>query len=68
MPKNTQNPGRSRALTKTHKLGLAGVATLGAAALAFSVVPAGGETTTTEAAAAAPVAYGSGKSRTSRPP
>jgi hypothetical protein len=62
MPKNTQNPGRSRALTKTHKLGLAGVATLGAAALAFSVVPAGGETTTTEAAAAAaPVAYGSGK-------
>ncbi|CAL9402454.1 transglycosylase SLT domain-containing protein [Streptomyces sp. enrichment culture] len=62
MPKYTLNPDRSRALTKTHKLGLAGVATLGAAALAFSVVPAGGETTTTEAAAAAaPVAYGSGK-------
>ncbi|MFI9148795.1 transglycosylase SLT domain-containing protein [Streptomyces sp. NPDC053367] len=61
MPKNTQNPGRSRTLTKTHKLALAGVATLGAAALAFSVVPAGGETTTDEAAAAAPVAYGSQK-------
>ncbi|MGC0332891.1 SLT domain-containing protein [Streptomyces sp. SAI-170] len=61
MPKNTQNPGRSRTLTKTHKLALAGVATLGAAALAFSVIPAGGETTTDEAAAAAPVAYGSQK-------
>jgi hypothetical protein len=62
MPKNTQNPGHSRTLTKTHKLALAGVATLGAAALAFSVIPAGGETTTTdEAAVAAPVAYGSQK-------
>jgi hypothetical protein len=62
MPKYTQNPGRARALTKTHKLALAGVATLGAAALAISVVPAGGETTTTQAAAAAvPVAYDSAK-------
>ncbi|MFC8199439.1 transglycosylase SLT domain-containing protein [Streptomyces sp. NPDC057298] len=40
MPKQLRTPGHSPALTKTHKLSLAGVATLGAAALAFSVVPA----------------------------
>ncbi|MDH6538727.1 transglycosylase SLT domain-containing protein [Streptomyces lavendulae] len=36
----SSTPGHSR-LTKAHKLSLAGVATLGAAALAFSLVPAG---------------------------
>ncbi|MFJ5778521.1 transglycosylase SLT domain-containing protein [Streptomyces sp. NPDC093094] len=60
MPKHTRKPGRSRTLTKTHKLSFAGVATLGAAALAFSVLPTGGGTTTAEAATA-PVAYSSGK-------
>ncbi|MCJ0872899.1 transglycosylase SLT domain-containing protein [Streptomyces sp. AP-93] len=52
----TNTPGHSRRLTKAHKLSVAGVATLGAAALAFSLVPAGaGETQT--AVAAAPVAW-----------
>ncbi|MFD9334719.1 transglycosylase SLT domain-containing protein [Streptomyces sp. NPDC060028] len=47
-------PGHSR-LTKAHKLSVAGVATLGAAALAFSLVPAGaGEA---QAVAVAPVAW-----------
>ncbi|MCX5196487.1 transglycosylase SLT domain-containing protein [Streptomyces sp. NBC_00249] len=36
----SSTPGHSR-LTKAHKLSIAGVATLGAAALAFSLVPAG---------------------------
>ncbi|MBV1935096.1 MULTISPECIES: transglycosylase SLT domain-containing protein [Streptomyces] len=40
MPKQLRTPGHSPALTKTHKLSFAGVATLGAAALAFSLVPA----------------------------
>ncbi|MFE4264826.1 transglycosylase SLT domain-containing protein [Streptomyces sp. NPDC056883] len=54
----TSTPGHSRRLTmtKAHKLSIAGVATLGAAALAFSLVPASaGETST--AVAAAPVAW-----------
>ncbi|MEV7994368.1 transglycosylase SLT domain-containing protein [Streptomyces sp. NPDC086077] len=57
MPKNTLRD-RSRALTKTNKIALAGVATLGAAALAFSAVPSGGQTTT-DAAAPAKVAFSS---------
>ncbi|MFG2619940.1 transglycosylase SLT domain-containing protein [Streptomyces sp. NPDC048507] len=36
----SSTPGHSR-LTKAHKLSIAGVATLGAAAVAFSLVPAG---------------------------
>ncbi|MCX5335199.1 transglycosylase SLT domain-containing protein [Streptomyces sp. NBC_00140] len=48
----------SRALTKRHKVAIAGVATLGAAALAFSAVPSNAETTTSEAASAK-VAYSS---------
>ncbi|MET9084766.1 transglycosylase SLT domain-containing protein [Streptomyces sp. NPDC004237] len=40
MPKNTHSP----ALTKHHKIALAGVATLGAAALALSAVPSSAET------------------------
>ncbi|MEV5318974.1 transglycosylase SLT domain-containing protein [Streptomyces sp. NPDC052687] len=59
MPKNTQNPGHRRVPTKAHKIALSGVAALGAAALAFSVVPAGEKTTTAEAGSAAAVAYGS---------
>ncbi|GEC04385.1 hypothetical protein SSP24_20400 [Streptomyces spinoverrucosus] len=42
-----------------NKIALAGAAALGAAALAFSTVPSGGETTTAEAAAPANVAYSS---------
>ncbi|MFJ9116644.1 transglycosylase SLT domain-containing protein [Streptomyces sp. NPDC102394] len=58
MPKNTNTRGHSRALTRHHKIALAGVATLGAAALAFSAVPSSAETTTSEAASTAKVAYG----------
>ncbi|MFE8015457.1 transglycosylase SLT domain-containing protein [Streptomyces antibioticus] len=47
MPKNTQ------------KIAIAGVATLGAAAVAFSVVPADAQTTNSDAAPSARVAYSS---------
>ncbi|MFE9766209.1 transglycosylase SLT domain-containing protein [Streptomyces sp. NPDC005808] len=58
MPKNTTTPGHSPKLTKTHKLSIAGVATLGAAALAFSLVPGNAGTTTSDAAvSSAQVAY-----------
>ncbi|ELS52170.1 transglycosylase SLT domain-containing protein [Streptomyces viridochromogenes] len=49
MLKNTNNRGHSRALTKRHKIAIAGVATLGAAALAFSAAPGNAGTTTAEA-------------------
>jgi hypothetical protein len=49
----------SRALTKRHKAAIAGVATLGAAALAFSAFPSSADTTTSEAASSAAVAYSS---------
>ncbi|MGW7241247.1 transglycosylase SLT domain-containing protein [Streptomyces sp. NPDC054804] len=55
MPKHAHSP----TLTKHHKIALAGVATLGAAALAFSAVPSSAETVATGAPqAAARVAYG----------
>ncbi|MFF6991931.1 transglycosylase SLT domain-containing protein [Streptomyces sp. NPDC010273] len=59
MPKNLNTPGHSRLtkLTKQHKIALAGVATLGAAALAFSAVPSGAGTTTSDAAPTAKIAY-----------
>ncbi|WP_329246977.1 transglycosylase SLT domain-containing protein [Streptomyces sp. NBC_01478] len=62
MPKNMNTPGHSRLtklnkLTKQHKIALAGVATLGAAALAFSAVPGDAGTTTNDAASTAKVAY-----------
>ncbi|MET8860516.1 MULTISPECIES: transglycosylase SLT domain-containing protein [unclassified Streptomyces] len=61
MLKNIADRGRSPKLTKLHKYSLAGVATLGAATLAFSLAPGGSHTTTDDAAAStAPVAY-SGK-------
>ncbi|MFF3205789.1 transglycosylase SLT domain-containing protein [Streptomyces sp. NPDC002962] len=43
----------------TRKIAIAGAATLGAAALAFSVVPADAQTTTTDAVSSARVAYSS---------
>ncbi|WLW56102.1 transglycosylase SLT domain-containing protein [Streptomyces sp. YU58] len=59
MPKNINTRGHSRALTKRHRIAIAGVATLGAAAVAFTAIP-GGQTTTSEAAAApGQVAYSS---------
>ncbi|MEW2167439.1 transglycosylase SLT domain-containing protein [Streptomyces sp. NPDC007084] len=57
MPKNITTPGHSPKLTKLHKLSIAGVATLGAATLAFSLVPDNSHTTTDDAAATAKVAY-----------
>ncbi|MFJ4834106.1 transglycosylase SLT domain-containing protein [Streptomyces sp. NPDC088747] len=58
MPKNTTTPGHSPKLTKVHKFSIAGVATLGAAALAFSLVPGNGGTTTSDASvSSAKVAY-----------
>ncbi|MER5434855.1 transglycosylase SLT domain-containing protein [Streptomyces sp. NPDC002588] len=43
----------------THKIAIAGAATLGAAAIAFSVVPADAHTATTDAVASSRVAYSS---------
>ncbi|MCX5523198.1 transglycosylase SLT domain-containing protein [Streptomyces bobili] len=51
MPKNTR------------KIAIAGVATLGAAAIAFTVVPADGQTTTTDSLSSSRVAYSSGQVR-----
>ncbi|GGU54154.1 transglycosylase SLT domain-containing protein [Streptomyces daghestanicus] len=60
MPKNILTRGHSRSLTRNHKIAIAGVGALGAAALAISAVPASGHTTaTSEAAPAAKVAYSS---------
>ncbi|MER7975306.1 transglycosylase SLT domain-containing protein [Streptomyces sp. NPDC096080] len=53
MPKNISFRDRTRALTRRHKIAVAGVATLGAAALAFSAVPGNAEPTTSEAASQA---------------
>ncbi|MEV6742408.1 transglycosylase SLT domain-containing protein [Streptomyces sp. NPDC051104] len=57
MPKNIL--GRARALTRTHRLAIAGTATLGAAALAFTAVPSEAQTPAHEATvASAPVSVG----------
>ncbi|MGR6969576.1 transglycosylase SLT domain-containing protein [Streptomyces cynarae] len=57
MPQNIL--GRARALTQTHKLAIAGTATLGAAALAFTAVPSEAQTPAHEATvASAPVSVG----------
>ncbi|MFE5916349.1 transglycosylase SLT domain-containing protein [Streptomyces sp. NPDC002285] len=48
MLKNTKNR-LSRTLTKRHKIAIAGVGTLGAAALALSAVPGNAQTTTADA-------------------
>ncbi|GHB29173.1 hypothetical protein GCM10010377_19030 [Streptomyces viridiviolaceus] len=58
MLKNILTRAHSRPLTRTHKIAAAGVGTLGAAAVAFSAVPASGQTATSEVAApTAKVAY-----------
>jgi hypothetical protein len=61
MPKQYSIPGRIPALTKTHKLSFAGVATLGAAALVFSLAPADAQDTRVAAdpVAAAPATFSS---------
>ncbi|MFF5538309.1 transglycosylase SLT domain-containing protein [Streptomyces cinerochromogenes] len=51
MPKNILNRAYSRALTKQHKIAVAGVAALGTAALALSAAPSSAETVTTGAPA-----------------
>lgn len=48
----TSTPGHSRSLTMAHKCSIAGVAALGAAALALSLVPAGNAGNSTGAAGA----------------
>ncbi|SOD87573.1 transglycosylase SLT domain-containing protein [Streptomyces sp. Ag109_G2-15] len=53
MPKNILTRGHSRALTSQHKIAIAGVGVLGAAALAFSAVPSSAESITTGAPAVA---------------
>ncbi|MGW2524429.1 transglycosylase SLT domain-containing protein [Streptomyces sp. NPDC001617] len=59
MPKNINARRLSRSLTRHHKIGIAGVATLGAVAIAFSAVPSNADTTTNEASAStAAVVYG----------
>ncbi|MFC9249450.1 transglycosylase SLT domain-containing protein [Streptomyces sp. NPDC057136] len=56
----SSTPGRSRRLNKTQKLSVAGVSALGAAALAFSLVPSeAGAETSTQALSAAPVVFAS---------
>ncbi|QTD97665.1 transglycosylase SLT domain-containing protein [Streptomyces cyanogenus] len=52
MPKNFLTRARSRALTKQHKIAVAGVAALGTAAVALSAAPSSAETVTTGAPAA----------------
>ncbi|GHE10195.1 transglycosylase SLT domain-containing protein [Streptomyces alanosinicus] len=52
MPKYVLNRSHSRALTKQGKIAIAGVAALGAAAVALSAVPGNAETVTTGAPAA----------------
>ncbi|MEU1013466.1 transglycosylase SLT domain-containing protein [Streptomyces sp. NPDC005890] len=51
MPKNFFNRAHSRALTKQHKIAVAGVAALGTAALALSAAPSSADTVTTGAPA-----------------
>ncbi|WP_037668235.1 transglycosylase SLT domain-containing protein [Streptomyces griseus] len=61
MPKNFLTRVNSPALTLHHKIAFAGVTTLGAAALAFSVVPADARTTTSEVVSSAQVAHSAPK-------
>lgn len=59
MPKNISFRDRRRALTRNHKIAIGGVATLGAAAIAFAAVPGNAAPATSEAASTAPahIAY-----------
>ncbi|MFF0114874.1 transglycosylase SLT domain-containing protein [Streptomyces prasinus] len=59
MSKNFLTRGHARALNRHHKIAVAGVAALGAAAIGFSATPSDASTTTTsEAAPAARISYG----------
>ncbi|MFE9447415.1 transglycosylase SLT domain-containing protein [Streptomyces sp. NPDC006739] len=61
MPKYILTRGHSRALIQRHRIAIAGVSALGAAALAFSAVPGNAGTVTTGApATVAQVNYGTG--------
>ncbi|MGW7104266.1 transglycosylase SLT domain-containing protein [Streptomyces sp. NPDC054838] len=53
----TSTPGHSLRLTKAHKLSFAGIAALGTAALAFSLVPANAAEQSGTTVALAPVAW-----------
>ncbi|WP_406470425.1 transglycosylase SLT domain-containing protein [Streptomyces hirsutus] len=58
MSKNFLTRGHARALNRHHKIAVAGVAALGAAAIGFSATPSDASTTTTsEAAPAARISY-----------
>ncbi|UUU21004.1 transglycosylase SLT domain-containing protein [Streptomyces sp. DSM 40750] len=63
MPKNANALVRRLALTKTHKLSFAGVAAVGAASLAFSMVPAEAQTAT-QTVSAAPAAFSQNPAQT----
>ncbi|MGW1893071.1 transglycosylase SLT domain-containing protein [Streptomyces sp. NPDC002004] len=61
MPQHSTTPGHSsKKLTKAHKFSIAGFATLGAAALAISLVPGNNSGAEAQDVAAAPVAYVAG--------
>ena len=57
MPEYTRPRLHRRALTRHHKVAMAGVAALGTAALAFSAVPSSAETTVADAPSQPSVAY-----------
>ncbi|MEU6578618.1 transglycosylase SLT domain-containing protein [Streptomyces sp. NPDC046805] len=61
MPKNMNTRARGRQLTKQHKIAIAGVTTLGAAAVAFSAIPSSATTAHTASPAMTHVAYSSDK-------
>ncbi|WP_055710965.1 transglycosylase SLT domain-containing protein [Streptomyces torulosus] len=63
MSLNAKNPGHSPVLSKAHKLSFAGVAAVGAAAVAFSLVPAEAQTAT-QTVSAAPVAFSQNPAQT----
>ncbi|MEU6805875.1 transglycosylase SLT domain-containing protein [Streptomyces neyagawaensis] len=63
MSLNAKNPGHSPVLSKAHKLSFAGVAAVGAAAVAFSLVPAEAQTAT-KTVSVAPVAFSQSPAQT----
>jgi hypothetical protein len=63
MSLNAKNPGYRPVLSKAHKLSFAGVAAVGAAAVAFSLVPAEAQTAT-KTVSAAPVAFSQNPAQT----
>ncbi|MEV4862768.1 transglycosylase SLT domain-containing protein [Streptomyces ossamyceticus] len=63
MSLNAKNPGNRPVLSEAHKLSFAGVAAVGAAAVAFSLVPAEAQTAT-KTVSAAPVAFSQNPAQT----